>query len=272
MVHSFSPFIWITKPQICQVSGGNAKYINFSSDKPLHHPGNVHFRAIQVEEIPFDQALAAGSDQQSLPLASLCSASLSLPNGVLSDLKINRSIMSPAQSQRLDSMILENIQAFEEDLSGGYDNENDPYEATFSFKRENMAPPVKVWVPQFNRKCQDLLQAKCDELERQGVLQDPKRHGVDVRHVSPCFIQQKARAKHKPLENCDLSEIRFITCYNDLNDSIHPVSGRSKSYNDILAFLSRFKFSPIPWLVSSLESASSFFPPPLCGFLFLPLL
>ena len=137
-------------PQICQVSGGNAQYINFSSDKPLHHPGNVHFRAIQVEELPFDQALAAADGQQCHPSPSLGSASHSTPNDVLPNLKINRSIMSPAQSQRFDNMILQNIRAFEEDLSGGYDNEDDPYEATFSFKRENMAPPVKVWVPQFN--------------------------------------------------------------------------------------------------------------------------
>ena len=91
-------------------------------------------------------------------------------------------------------------------------------------------------------KCQSLLQSKCDELEHQGVLVDPKRHNIDIRHVSPCFIQQKARAKHKPLESCDLSEIRFITCFNVLNESIHPVSGRSNSYNDILAFISRHKF------------------------------
>ena len=150
--------------------------------------------------------------------------------------------MSKDQNKRLENIFQQNICAFNEDLTDGFDNEDDPYEASFTFKKENRVPPVKVWAPQFNRKCQDLLQAKCDELERQGVLQDPKRHGVDVRHVSPCFIQQKARAKHKPLENCDLSEIRFITCYNVLNDSIHPVSGRSKSYNDILTFLSRFKY------------------------------
>ena len=47
-------------PQICKVSGGNAQYINYSADKPLHHLNNVHFRPIQVKEVPFEQALAAG--------------------------------------------------------------------------------------------------------------------------------------------------------------------------------------------------------------------
>ena len=103
-----------------------------------------------MKEIPFGQALASGDDQP--PPIILGSASLSIPSEVLSDLKINRSIMSPAHSQRLDSMISANIRAFDEDLSSGYDDEDDPYEATFSFKRENRTPPVKVWVPQFNRK------------------------------------------------------------------------------------------------------------------------
>ena len=106
-------------PQICQVSGCNGQYINFSADKSLHHPNNVHFRAIQVKEIPFGEALAAGDDRQELsPSINLGSASLSIPSEILSNLKINRSIMSPAQNKRLDGMIIENIRAFDEDLSG----------------------------------------------------------------------------------------------------------------------------------------------------------
>ena len=104
-----------------------------------------------------------------------------------------------------------------------------------------MVPPYKIWVPQFNRKCQDLMQAKCNQLEKQGVLVDPKVHGIAIGHVSPCFIQQKARAKHKQLDDCTL-EVRFISCFNVLNDSIHPIPGRSNSYNDIIKFFGRHKF------------------------------
>ena len=75
--------------------------------------------------------------------------------------------------------------------------------------------------------CADLMQAKCDELERQGVLHDPKNVGVDVRVVSPAFIQQKARARNKPLHTCTLDEIRFISSFNLLNKSIHAVPGRT---------------------------------------------
>ena len=38
----------------------------------------------------------------------------------------------------------------------------------------------------------------------QGVLVDPKQVGEDVRNVSPCFVTQKARAKHKQLEHSNM--------------------------------------------------------------------
>ena len=86
-----------------------------------------------------------------------------------------------------------NIEAFDGNMTKGYCSTSAPYLATFSFRNENVAPPYKIWVPQFNRGCQDLMQAKC-------VLVDPKLHNIDVQHVSPCFIHQKGRAKHKKLE------------------------------------------------------------------------
>ena len=162
---------------------------------------------------------------------------------VLSQIKINKDILTPAQSKRLDSLHREHQTAFNEDMSEGFQDHANPYYATFSFKEENRAPPYKVWSPKFNRKCQDLLQAKCDELEVDNIMADPSKLGIDVRHVSPCMIQQKARAKHKPLEQCSLDELRFITCFNVLNDSTHPVPGRSFVFNDILKFLARHKFT-----------------------------
>ena len=235
----FEPPTW--PPQICAVSNGIAHYINHSQTMPLQHPNNTHFRSIEVKELPLEQALAKSGSQQNMS-TKVPMATMDDQKNMLAEIKVNRKIMSESQIQRLDDIFNHNLRAFDDDLTGGYDNKINPHEATFSFRKENKAPPYKVWVPQFNRKCQDLLQAKCDELEMQGVLADPKQHGVDIRHVSPCFIQQKARAKHKPLENCDLSEIRFITSYNVLNESIHPVPGRSKTFNDILMFLSRFKY------------------------------
>ena len=240
------PSTW--PPQICTIEDDTAQYINHSKEI-LNHQKNVHFRAIDVQQTSLQEALAMSNSVKPRSKSTTPSAmSVDHCKTLLKEIKVNTDIMSSQQLEILDTLHMDNIRAFNDDLSGGYSNKAKPYEASFTFKKENRAPPYKIWVPQFNRRCKDLLQAKCDELEAAGVLVDPKEHGIDIRHVSPCFIQQKARAKHKPLEKCDLSEVRFISCFNVLNESIHPIPGRSSNYNDILRFLSRYKF----WIMADL--------------------
>ena len=107
---------------------------------------------------------------------------------------------------------------------------------------DNKPPPTRVFWPQYNKKCTDLQQAKCDELEAQGVLVDPKLHGIPVLHVSPSWIQQKGKAKHKSLQDCTLDNLRFITAFNSLNDSIRPKPTKSCSANTIFKFLAGWQF------------------------------
>ena len=221
-------------PQVCSVVSGSAVYINQTSS-PLTHPKNTHFRVIPMAE---------RDDQPSLPIKPK-QALLQLPpspESVLSQIKINTSILSTAQQALVKQIHIRNLSAFNNDMKEGFQDDDSPYRASFSFRKESRPPPFKIWAPQYNQRCQDLLQAKCDQLEGQGVMVDPKQVQVDVRHVSPCFVTQKARAKHKRLEDCSLEEIRFITCFNVLNDSIHPIPGRSNSYNDILKFFGRHRY------------------------------
>ena len=222
------------RPSVCPVVSGCAVYTN-NLPVPLSHPKNTHFRAVPlraVSEIP-----------PSLPPAKSPTLPFALdPKDLLSQIQINNSILSSSQLQLLSDLHLRHIKVFDGDLSKGYTNAKDPYVATFTFKQEGKAPPYKIWCPEYNTRCKDLMQAKCDQLEHQGIMADPKSNSVDIRNVSPCMIQQKARAKHKPLDQCTLSEVRFITCFNALNDYIHPISGRSNAFNDVVKFLGRHKF------------------------------
>ena len=221
-------------PQVCSVVSGSAVYVN-KTDNPLTHPKNTHFRVIPMAEV---------SDKPSVPIKpkqALIQPPPS-PESVLSEIKVNTSILSTAQQAVLHQIHTRNLAAFNDDMKEGFKDDNSPYRASFSFRKETRPPPFKIWAPQYNQRCLDLLQAKCDQLERQGVMVDPKQVQVDVRHVSSCFVTQKARAKHKRLEDCSLEETRFITCFNVLNDSIHPIPGRSNSYNDILKFLGRHRY------------------------------
>ena len=224
-------------PQVCEVLAGSAIYVNHTSN-PLSHPKNTHFRALPMA------AAEAEAVQPSLPIKPKQALLVppASPESILTQLKINTSLLTSAQLATLEDIHLRNLSAFDEDMTEGFRDTANPYRATFTFRKENRPPPFKIWVPNFNQRCQDLLQAKCDQLEQQGVLVDPQQHNIPIRHVSPSFITQKARAKHKQLEHCSLDEIRFISCFNVLNDSIHPIPGRSNSYNDILKFFSRHRY------------------------------
>ena len=230
-------------PSICPVVSGCAIYTN-NSQMPISHPKNSHFRAVPLQAI--------SEVPPSLPPAK-CTSQPSIfdPQDLLTQFQINTSALSPSQLQKLSDLHLHHIKVFDGDLTEGYTNAKDPYEASFTFKKESMAPPFKIWCPEYNTRCKDLMQAVCDKLENQGILKDPKSNGVTIRTVSPCMIRQKARAKHKPLDQCAVSEVRFITCFNGLNDYIHPISGRSDAYNEIIKFLGRYKFFIFADLVDS---------------------
>ena len=224
-------------PQVCDVALGSALYTN-ETKSPLLHGKNTHFRLLPMAEENV-------KPPQPCPVNLLASSTLRQPdeNDTLSQISINTSALTPAQVSRLHSLHRKHIKAFNEDMTGGFKDDKNPYYATFGFRDENRTPPTKDWAPQFSRQCRDLMQAKCDELERQGIMADPSKvPNCNVRTVSSTFIQQKARAKHKPLAECSLEEIRYITCFNALNDSIHPIPGRSSAYNDIIKFCARKKF------------------------------
>ena len=224
---------WI--PQVCPVVQNAAIYTNTTSS-PLSHEKNTHFKAVPLA--------ALEAPPPSLPLPSSLS-SLSypqVPSDLISQIKINRDLLSDDQLGKLTQIHTANWKTFDDDMSEGFQDKDGPFYATFSFKQENKAPPYRLWCPQFSRTALDLLQAKCDQMESQTILNDPIDESTDIRHVSPCMISQKARAKHKPLDKCSLDEVRFIACYNVLNESIQPIPNRSKAYNDILKFLARFKY------------------------------
>ena len=126
-------------------------------------------------------------------------------NELLSLIKFNEHAVSNQQLAVIHTINKENMQVFDKDLRGGYNHHSGKFFADFTFS--NRPPPFKVFVPQYNKKCADLQQSKCDELESQGVLVNPKLYHLSVLHVSPSWIQQKGRAKHKKLQECSLDDL-----------------------------------------------------------------
>ena len=230
-------------PQICDVVNGHAVFTNFSNT-PLVAPKYAHFRPHPVlvmninDAVPDPSHRSINRDPKSRK-SSLCKSPPDIRT-LLSLISVNTSIMSADQITRFNSINQSYSNVFDNNLSGGYNHHAGQFYADFSFSSK--PPPTRIYVPQYNKKCSDLQQAKCDELEAQGVLVDPKLHNVPILHVSPSWIQQKGRAKNKSLQDCSLDELRFITAFNTLNDFIRPKPTSSCSANSIFKFLARWPY------------------------------
>ena len=235
---------WI--PQICQVVNGEALFRN-NSNRPLLARKNSHFRPhlvnicrLETLRSPSKSHGSMSNDPVTISKTKSSSQSCVSTTDMISMIQINTSVISEEQHSRIVSIHSEYGKVFDNDLKRGYNHKAGQFFAEFTFV--NKPPPTKVYSPQYNKRCADLQQAKCDELESQGVLVDPKAYGISVLHVSPSWIQQKGRAKHKNLQDCTLDELRFITAFNTLNDCIRPKPTTSCSATTIFKFLAQWKF------------------------------
>ena len=231
-------------PQICEVFNGNALFKN-NSRSPLIAKKHNQFKSNPVsicnlhsvtiarpDKIPRKRPFKMKLTTQDLPEKNIYE--------LLKTISINKNLMSDAQVSRINDINFRHHKVFDGDLSYGYNHKSGRFFADFIFSSK--PPPTRVFTPQFNKKCADLLQAKCDDLELKGVIVDPKLYDIPVLHVSPSWVQQKGRAKHKPLQDCALDELRFITAFNALNDAIRPKPTTSCSATLIFLFLARWQF------------------------------
>ena len=204
------------QPQICEIINGKALFKNLSVS-PLLPPKHCHFRPHPVTIATLTESISEKNDSRSFHHDIIDKTQPKIAPSFLGDIAsitINKNILSESQVLRLDSIHEQFHEVFNNDLRKGYNQSAGKFFADFSFSTK--PPPTKVFSPQYSKKCADLQQAKCDELEEQGVLVDPKLYDIPILHVSPCWIQQKGRARHKNLQDCSLDELRFITAFNML--------------------------------------------------------
>ena len=103
------------KPQICKIEDGCANYEN-NSEQTLHHPKGVHFHTIAAVQIS-NQDLAARVVRRNP------GPKLSAPCDMterLSEMKINKKIMTDAQLIKLEDIHTKNYKVFDDDLTDGY--------------------------------------------------------------------------------------------------------------------------------------------------------
>ena len=75
-----------------------------------------------------------------------------------------------------------------------------------------------------------------------GVLADPYEHDIQIKCIHPCFLQKKARAGNKQLDQCSISEVRFLTAANAVNEKCRQVQASIPDQNEIFRFVGQNPF------------------------------
>ena len=125
---------------MCEVKGGEAQYINTSKSVPLFHPKNAHFQTVPVKEVTLSEAMAQSGEVKANRFHTQNETNI---ERMLEEIKVNNSILTKDQRDRLRNIHVKHAAVFNEDLRGGFEDKDNPYYATLSFRQDNKAPHTK---------------------------------------------------------------------------------------------------------------------------------
>ena len=155
--------------------------------------------------------------------------------------KINTKILNHEQIDRLKKIHETHKDVFNGCLDG-YNGKFGKHTVSLQWADNTRPKPTKVYKPNWSSTKDKILQDKIDQLTEMGVLADPYEHEVQIKCIHPCFIQKKGRAAHKQIEDCNLSEIRFLTAPNAVNEKCRQVQSAVPDQNEIFRFIANNPF------------------------------
>ena len=124
----------------------------------------------------------------------------------------------------------------------GYNGHFGRHVASLHWADDSRPKSERAYSPKWSSSTDRLLQQKIDQLTDLGVLVDPYLHNVEVKVVHPCFLQKKSRAGSKPLENCSIDEVRFLTAANSVNEKLRQLKTKVPDQNEIFKFVGNNKY------------------------------
>ena len=145
-------------------------------------------------------------------------------------------ILNNEQSSRLNDIHKQCTNVFDGQLSG-YNNYFGRHIVSLQWADDSRPKSSRSYTPKWSSATDKLLQEKIDELTNMGVLVDPYEHDVQIKCVHPCFLQKKARAGSKPLDQCATNEVRFLTAANAVNDKCRQVQTKVPDQTEIFRFI-----------------------------------
>ena len=152
-----------------------------------------------------------------------------------------RESLSQTQYDKLNQIHQKYQDVFDGKLTG-YNGFYGKHLVSINWADDTRPKSTRVNIPKWSSNRDKLLQEKIDQLTEMGVLTDPYEHDVQVKCIHPCFLQKKARAADKSMEECSISEVRFLTAANSVNNLCRQIQTKIPDQNEIFKFVANNPF------------------------------
>ena len=151
--------------------------------------------------------------------------------------------------ERLNSIHKANAAVFDGSLAGGYNGASGNFEVDFNFTGGVPPTPDHHSTPPYNLGKDDILmQAKIDNLEKQGVVVKVAETNIIPKYAAPYMLSLKNSAKRlAPGEYEKLSSLeklkynRFILCHNKLSEHIEKKPAKVNTIDDTTRIVGSFE-------------------------------
>ena len=222
--------------QVCRVKEGIITLVN-KTQHPISIPNHVHALDVIPTSVTNTEDILLQATQINDSISKITSEELE-DKGKENAKAIDLSRAPKQLQEQLKVAHLKYSDVFSPDLTEGYNSKSGSHLVRLRFADENRPEMKKCHIPKWAGKQDDIKQKKMDSLESQGVLLDPYKHDIPINLISPSFLRLKARAKNKPINECDLSEIRWIISPAQLNPHLRQLHTNIVSKEDLFAFKS----------------------------------
>ena len=118
---------------------------------------------------------------------------------------------------------------FDGKLSGGYNGQSGDYDVSFEWINGVPPPPHRGTVPTYQSRLEDrqVMQAKLDDLEKEGIVIKAADVGINIRYTSPSMLARKISSRNMAKEDYekllpeDKAKLnRFVLCLNKMCDYV----------------------------------------------------
>ena len=220
--------------QVCPVKEGTINLVNKTHDA-ISIPSQVHTIDVVPTSVTTTEDIVLQTTQIYEDILKDTSEELE-KKGKEKAKSIDISRAPKQLQEQLKSAHLKFSDVFIPDLTQGYNSESGPHLIRLRFADENRPEMTRCHIPKWAGKHDVVKQKKMDALESQGVLLDPYKHDIPINLISPSFLKIKARAKDKPLDECDLSDIRWIISPAQLNPHLRQLHTNTVTKEDLFTF------------------------------------